>query len=270
MTITLYPLAVQTLVPVERTFINALTVVPSADLSIVIHKTACGSPCTAQDVAQFFATSSSMASTHFVIGQDGTIVQCVDLRNGAGGNCCPENGFDNYWKPYLTKYGNLNLCTISIEHCDPTSDNSTPLTDAQKLASFKLVKWLVGIYGIPTTHIKTHASIDPVTRARCPGNYPMEELIKMATQTNISKAAYDTWNSTAFLFGGTPPPLNRGIAQSWLAHYLAGSNMPPPITQEFQSVDWSGNPIIVQLFAGLRCEWANGTGVWYKMSGGLF
>ncbi|SRR6266567_1742664 len=265
MTVTLYPSATQLLVPVQRTFIGALEGVPSSDLSIVIHKTACGSPCTAQSVAQYFATSPSMASTHFVIGQDGTIVQCVDLRNGAGGNCCTESGYDSYWNPYLKKYGNLNLCTYSIEHCDPTNDNSTPLTDVQKLSSFKLVKWLVDTYSIAPSHIKTHASIDPVTRARCPGNYPMEELITMASQSNISKAAYDTWNSSAHLFGGVPPRLNSGIAQSWLAKYIAGANMPPPITQEFASNDWSGNPIVVQIFATLRCEWSNGKATWIRM-----
>lgn len=270
MAVDLYPSALQMLVAEPRVFIGALGGVPASDLSIVIHKTACGSPCTAQSVASFFATTPSMASTHFVIGQDGTIIQCVSLQDGAGGNCCVESGYDSYWQPYLNKYHNLNLCTISIEHCDPSSDNSTPLTDAQKLASFRLVRWLIDTFSISPTRIKTHASIAPVSRSRCPGNYPMEELLTMAAQSSISRAAYDTWNSTAFLFGGVPPPLNRGIAQSWLAHYLAGSNMPPPITQEFSSVDWSGNPIIVQIFAGLRCEWSNGSGIWYKMSGGLF
>src|SRR5258707_4247667 len=60
---------------------------------------------------------------------------------------------------------------------DPTLDNSTTPPQAQLSASFALVKWLVDTYHIPLDHIKTHASIDPVSRARCPGNYPMDELL---------------------------------------------------------------------------------------------
>src|SRR5260370_8836974 len=69
-------------------------------------------------------------------------------------------------------------CAIPIEHLDPTLDNSTTPPQAQLSASFALVKWLVDTYNIPLDHIKTHASIDPVSRARCPGNYPMDELLQ--------------------------------------------------------------------------------------------
>src|SRR5260370_1200320 len=69
-------------------------------------------------------------------------------------------------------------CAIPIEHLDPTLDNSTTPPQAQLSASFALVKWLVDTYSIPLDHIKTHASIDPVSRARCPGNYPMDELLQ--------------------------------------------------------------------------------------------
>lgn len=99
-----------------------------------------------------------------------------------------------------------------------------------------------------------------VTRAR--------EAYVMAT--SITKAAYDTWNSTSHLFAGTPPPLNTGIALEWMTKYKSGVVMPPPLTYEFQSVDWAGNPIVVQEFVGIRCEDNQGTKKWYKMSGGLF
>lgn len=270
-TIATYPQAFQMFVAEPRVFIGALSNVPGSDLSIVIHKTACGAPCTAQNVANYFATSPSMASTHFVIGLDGTVIQCVSLQDGAGGNCCIETGYDTYWTPYLNKYHNLNLCTISIEHCDPTSDNSTPVTDAQKLASFRLVKWLLETFNIPANHIKTHASIDPVTRARCPGNYPMEELLQMANTNALSKQAYDTWNSTAHLFGGIPPRLTSGIAQAWLSRYMQGFPMPPPLTMEYQSIDEStGAPVPMQMFAGLGVKWVNGSPIWFKLSGGLY
>jgi len=52
----------------------------------------------------------------------------------------------------------------------------TPLTPAQKDASFKLVAYLAQKYHIAPDHIKGHNSIDPIDRTRCPGNYPWEEL----------------------------------------------------------------------------------------------
>jgi N-acetylmuramoyl-L-alanine amidase len=166
------------LVPEQNTFIGS-----QPGSALVIHKTASGG--TAEDVANFFINDPAKASSHFIIGQDGEIVQSVHLVNGAGANCCVETGYDPYWNALLQQFGNLNRCTISIEHCDPTSDNSTPLTDAQKASSFKLIKWLVDQYGFnitpdghgQMTDIKGHNTIDPINRARCPGNYPWSELI---------------------------------------------------------------------------------------------
>src|SRR5258708_1419228 len=171
------------LVPEGNTFIGA-----QPGSALVIHKTASGG--TAEDVANFFIHDPNGASSHFVIGQDGEIVQCVHLINGAGANCCVENGFDPYWQQFNPMHvgsstgTNLNTITVSIEHVDPASDNSTPLTSAQKASSFKLVKWLVDQYGFDITpdghgqmvDIKGHNTIDPINRARCPGNYPWSEL----------------------------------------------------------------------------------------------
>jgi N-acetyl-anhydromuramyl-L-alanine amidase AmpD len=164
----------------SRTFIGALK--NNKDLSIVIHGS--GSPGdvvpTADEIALYFASNKQMVSSHFVIGRDGKIVQCVSLNDGAAANCCLEPGYDMYWDMYEKGYGNLNKCTISIEHCN-NADNSLPLTEAQKKASFELVQYLCLKYGIPPTRIKTHASLAPKTRKECPGNYPMDELIQTMT-----------------------------------------------------------------------------------------
>src|SRR5260221_14725887 len=165
------------LVPEQNTFIGA-----QPGSALVIHKTASGG--SAEDIANLFINDPARASSHFIIGQDGEIVQCVHLVDGAGANCCVETGYDPYWNLLLQQFGNLNRCTISIEHVDSASDNSTPLTAAQQASSFKLVKWLVDQYGFnitPDGHgqmvdIKGHNTIDPINRARCPGNYPWSEL----------------------------------------------------------------------------------------------
>lgn len=153
----------------------------NAQKVIVIHKT--GGDATPQAVYNTFLASGNPGnSVHYAIGTDGSIWQFVPEALGAGGNGRVEPGYDPFWQPYLNEYGNLNLCTFSIEHCDASDSNSTPVTPAQKEASFKLVAHLCQKYGIPASHIKTHASIDPVNRSRCPGNYPMSELIAYIQQ----------------------------------------------------------------------------------------
>lgn len=160
-----YARAIPMYVPADNVFLDQ-----NIPLWVVIHKTAGFK--SAQDVARFFATVPDKRSTHYIIGQDGTIVQCVDERHGAGGNCCLEQGHDRFWPTNL----NLNWVTISIEHVDPALDNSTPVTDAQKQASFLLVADICKRHGIPAKNIVGHRSIAPRTRAHCPGNYPLDEL----------------------------------------------------------------------------------------------
>ena len=82
---------------------------------------------------------------------------------------------------------------------------------------------------------------------------------------SIEQAAHDTWNSTAHLFGGKPLAYDTGIALSWRDIYVNQQKlMPPPTTQEFKSVDWYGNPIVVQFFGTVRCEWDGKAAHWYK------
>ena len=106
---------------------------------------------------------------------EGEIVQCVLEKDGAGANCCLEAGHDPYWdKPGLPR--DKNLCTISVEHVDPSDDNSTPLTRAQQEASFALIADICKRHHIPAERIFAHHSLEPIDKARCPGNYPLDEL----------------------------------------------------------------------------------------------
>ena len=186
---------------------------------LVLHKTASGG--TAQDVAHFFANDPRMASSHYVIGQDGTVVQVVQEVDGAAANCCLESGHASF----LPLGINLNVKTVSIEHCDPATDNSTPLTDAQKAASFRLVKHICERHNIPKRRstndgqggIIGHNDIAPLSRARCPGNYPWTELF-------------------AYLQGGNQPV--SGIPPGW--HDDGHTLTSPSPTQGGQAVPITG------------------------------
>lgn len=159
-------------------FTDALVGIPKSDLTVVLHKTACGSPCTATSVAQYFATSQEHKSAHFIVGRDGSVIQVVLLKDGAGANCCTEPGYDPYWNTFKTKYGNLNRCTISIEMEDWTSDNTQPMTEVQIATAINLCVWLAKRYGgLPYTQFKGHNTIDPISRQRDPGpTFPWSRL----------------------------------------------------------------------------------------------
>jgi len=79
---------------------------------------------------------------------------------------------------------------------------------------------------------------------------------------SIEQSAKDCWNSTASIFAGTPPPYNTGIALAWQQLYSIGKKPGPPISHEYGSVTWNGQPIRVQEFANTRCEW-DGQPHWY-------
>lgn len=146
---------------------------------IILHGTAGFT--NARDVGVYFQHAD--VSAHYVIGPDGTIVQCVDEKWAAWANGPIENGADSWWRTY----GNGNYPTISIEHVKPHTDNSDELTPAQKAASFRLVAHICERHGIRRAKatadggITGHFSTDPVNRSRCPGPYPWDELFSYLT-----------------------------------------------------------------------------------------
>ncbi len=245
---------------------------------IVLHGTAGGS--SAQAIGNYFATSNVDASAHFIVGQDGVIVQGVPTTLAAWGNGVLTARHATYLPPVSI---NPNFYTISIEHVKPSTDNSDQLTTAQAQASFQLIDILCSYHNIPrhvgdaSGGIIRHADIDPVNRSRCPGPYPFDELWKFLSGGNkpmptitpaMQQSAQDEWNSTASLFGGTAPRYDSGIAAAWQQMVYATKNPGPPLTQEYHSIDWSGKAIIVQEFAHARCEW-DGSAHWYGANGPL-
>jgi len=249
-------------------FTDALTSIPTTDLTIVLHKTACGGMCTAADVANSFKNDTvNHKSVHFVVGRAGSVIQVVLLKDGAGGNCCLETGHDPYWDRLHTKYGNLNTCAISIEHEDWTTDNSQTMTQKQVAASLALVSWLVRRYHLnPTSQIKGHHTLDAQSRARCPGiTYPFAQLLGALTMQNnpspgMQQQAQDVWKSTTPMlntcYGGGPIP-NSAIYRAWLHLFYTGHyDLGGPTTPEISTVDWSNKPIKMQWFqGGYRAEY---------------
>lgn len=241
-------------------FTDALANIPSGDLTIVNHKTASGGYQTATQIAQFFQNDTAgHKSAHFVVGRDGSVLQVVKLKDGAGANCCLESGHNAYWDRLVAKYSNLNRCTISIEHEDWTTDNSQPMTRAQIDASNKLNLWLCQRFHIGIDQIHSHASMRPGDRARCPGpTFDFNQMFAFIQAGGnvtppvslMEQYLQDAWHSTAPLFGGTSPRYDTGIASGWRQEARAGHWHGVPLTGEIHTVDpRDGHSVlIIQVF----------------------
>jgi N-acetyl-anhydromuramyl-L-alanine amidase AmpD len=92
-------------------------------------------------------------SCHYVVGRDGTVVQCVRHKDVAF-HVNTENSY-----------------TIGIEH-NTRSPEDTKLTGKQYWNSAKLVVWLGQVLGLPVSdrwYLQGHSEIDPnTTHKRCP------------------------------------------------------------------------------------------------------
>jgi hypothetical protein len=192
---------------------------------ICLHGTAGGS--SAENIANYFATSTVQASTHLIIGQDGHIVQGVSMNQAAWGNGVLTAGHASY----LPDNVNPNLTSISIEHVKPSNDNSDVLTSIQVQKSFQVVQCICDTYGIPKRAgdgnggVISHADIDPVNRARCPGPYPWDALwayLKGGTTCMVPQGWKD--DGKVLSFGGIP--VDAGFRTYILSHPWDAANVP--------------------------------------------
>jgi N-acetyl-anhydromuramyl-L-alanine amidase AmpD len=182
---------------------------------IILHGTAGGS--SAQNIATYFASTvgtSNPVSSHYVIGTDGVVVQCVNEADGAFGNGVLTSGHAAFWNENI----NPNNITISIEHCKPNTDNSNALTAPQQAASFALVKDICSRWNIPMRNadanggITGHFSIDPVSRANCPGPYPWPALWKYLSSSTATSTVTVAQEEDIMIELDTP-----GVSQFWAA-----------------------------------------------------
>jgi N-acetyl-anhydromuramyl-L-alanine amidase AmpD len=124
---------------------------------IVIHCTD-GHP-DARPVAEMWQEPNHGSSAHFVIGQDGAVIQTVRIA-------------DTAWHAH-----GANGVAVGIEHCARTpkewgaSDPGLPPSDALYVASARLVRWLCETLAIKPSRVSIvgHAEADAKTTHRvCP------------------------------------------------------------------------------------------------------
>lgn len=194
---------------------------------IIVHGTAGGTSATG--IAQYFQTDDPPTSTHYVVGLQGEVVQCVRDADSAWGNGVVTAGHDAWWSPQL----NPNFVTISIEHVKPDTQNRSQLTQAQMEASFRLIESLCDKYGIPKRAadqnggITSHASIDPVNRSFCPGAYPWDQLWAYLQGEDLHVGVPSGWKDDgATLTAPNGIAVTLGFRWYVLTHPWASDNWP--------------------------------------------
>ena len=119
--------------------------------NIVIHYV--GNPnTTAQNNRDYFDKDSTEVSSHFVVGLDGEIIQCVPLW---------EKSAASNWR---------NSDTISVEVCHP--DDTGKFNDTTYNAVIKLTAWLLNELGLDESAVIRHYDI---TGKLCPLYYVENE-----------------------------------------------------------------------------------------------
>ena len=119
--------------------------------NIVIHYV--GNPnTTAQNNRDYFDKDSTEVSSHFVVGLEGEIIQCVPLW---------EKSAASNWR---------NSDTISVEVCHP--DDTGKFNDATYNAVIKLSAWLLNELGLDESAVIRHFDI---TENLCPLYYVEHE-----------------------------------------------------------------------------------------------
>lgn len=118
---------------------------------IVIHYV--GNPgSTAQQNHDFYESSQSSVSSHFIVGLEGEIIQCIPLN---------EMSAASNWR---------NNDTISIEVCHP--DDTGKFNEKTYQSLVRLTAWLEKICNLKEEHIIRHYDI---TGKECPRYYVRNE-----------------------------------------------------------------------------------------------
>ncbi|TAK36198.1 MAG: hypothetical protein EPO21_03435 [Chloroflexota bacterium] len=139
--------------------------------TVVLHTT----EDTLQGALKWFQSTASMASSHYMVGRDGRILQVVKEDQAAYHAGVVTSGPGTRW------YGtNPNHYSIGIE-MESLKSFKTPadMPDAQRRAVFALVRDIVTRYSIPIDrqHIVAHAEINPGDRTDPGPGFPWDDLM---------------------------------------------------------------------------------------------
>jgi len=136
----------------------------------------------------------NQVSYHFVVAQDGTIIQAVNIQDTAWANGTTNNN-DNRDNMHSTipeiraRRRNANQFTVSIGFADTTIGELSPpqLSSAIDLIRHirKEVQSLFGLE-IPLSNIIGHHQVTPITRPNCPGSrFPFAEIITQLQEKEL-------------------------------------------------------------------------------------
>ena len=130
---------------------------------IVVHYV--GNPgTTAQQNHDFYAGNQSNVSSHFVVGLDGEIIQCIPINEWSAAS---------NWR---------NNDTISIEVCHP--DETGKFKKKTYSSLVKLVAWLENVCDIDESHVIRHYDI---TKKECPRYFVQHEEKWKTFKKNVEK-----------------------------------------------------------------------------------
>ena len=130
---------------------------------IVVHYV--GNPgTTAQQNHDFYAGDQSNVCSHFVVGLDGEIIQCIPINEWSAAS---------NWR---------NNDTISIEVCHP--DETGKFKKKTYSSLVKLVAWLENVCDIDESHVIRHYDI---TKKECPRYFVQHEDKWKTFKKNVEK-----------------------------------------------------------------------------------
>lgn len=130
---------------------------------IVVHYV--GNPgTTAQQNHDFYAGNQSNVSSHFVVGLDGEIIQCIPINEWSAAS---------NWR---------NNDTISIEVCHP--DETGKFKKKTYSSLVKLVAWSENVCDIDESHVIRHYDI---TKKECPRYFVQHEDKWKTFKKNVEK-----------------------------------------------------------------------------------
>ena len=186
---------------------------------VVIHITDGGS--NINGTISWFKNPAARVSAHYVVGQNGEVVQMV-AHNDVAWHAGPANGD-----------------SIGIEHVASRGRNILP-TDAEYCASAQLVHWLCQQFNIPMdrAHVLGHSEADPrTTHTGCPNSvWDWNRYMPMVISGSCTGA--DAGTGTGSADAGTPADAGTAAQSLGATRALdAGTSF---------DINWNDVPLLAQ------------------------